>query len=284
MSQNNAVAAVKQDTQRITLDKKTLRKSWWNWTCWGQICYNYERMMGLGFCHSMIPILKKLYPNDKEKQAEGMTRHLTFYNTENTWGCMIPGIVAAMEEERANGAEIDDESINNIKTALMGPLAGIGDAVTQGLVKVILLSMAVDLSMKGSAMGPILFFVLFSAYALGVGYSSYFSGYKLGKNAVVKVLSGGLIKDITEGFGAMGMMVLGGLVATKIPVFTALSFQLGEKPTMIQDLLNQIMPAFLPMAVFLGVYALLRKGLTPAKTMGILFAAGAVLSLLHILG
>lgn len=283
MLENNAAATVNSDTQRIVLDKKTLRKSWWNWTCWGQICYNYERMMGLGFCHSMIPILKKLYPNDKEKQAEGMTRHLTFYNTENTWGCMIPGIVAAMEEERANGAAIDDEAINNIKTALMGPLAGIGDAVTQGLVKVILLSMAIDLAMKGNALGPIMFFVLFSVYALGVGYTSFFSGYKLGKSAVVKVLSGGLIKDITEGFGAMGMMVLGGLVATKIPVSTALSFQLGEKPTMVQDLLNQIMPAFLPMVVFLGVYALLRKGLTPMKTMGILFAAGTVLSLLQIL-
>ncbi len=283
MSENN-IAAVNEATPKVSLDKKTLLKSWWNWTCWGQICYNYERMMGLGFCHSMIPILKKLYPNDKEKQGEGMTRHLTFFNTENTWGCMIPGIVAAMEEERANGAEIDDESINNIKTALMGPIAGIGDAVTQGLVKVILLSMAIDLAMKGNPLGPIMFFVVFSIYALGVGYSSYFSGYRLGKNAVTKVLSGGLIKDITEGFGAMGMMVLGGLVATKIPITTSLSFTLGKDPTLVQNLLNQIMPGLLPMAAFLGVYAMLHKGLTPVKTMIILFIAGIVLSLLHILG
>ena len=48
------------EEKKIVLDKKTLRQSWWNWTCWGQICYNFERMMGLGFCHSMIPILKKL--------------------------------------------------------------------------------------------------------------------------------------------------------------------------------------------------------------------------------
>lgn len=280
---SNVENLVKTETKKISLDKKTLRKSWWNWTSWGQICYNYERMMGLGFCHSMIPILKKLYPNDKQKQAEGMTRHLTFYNTENTWGCMIAGITAAMEEERANGGEIDDDAINNIKTALMGPLAGIGDAVTQGLVKVILLSMAVDLAMKGSAFGPIMFFILFSVYTLGVGYAGYFSGYKLGRNAVVKVLSGGLIKDITEGFGALGMMVLGGLVATKIPVTTPLAIAFGKDPTKIQNLLNQIMPGILPMAVLLGVYALLRKGVTPVKAMIILFIAGAVLALLHIL-
>lgn len=267
----------------ISLDKKTLQKSWWNWTCWGQICYNFERMMGLGFCHSMIPVLKKLYPDNKEKQAEGMTRHLTYFNTENTWGCMIPGIVAAMEEEKANGADVEDETINNIKTALMGPLAGIGDSITQGIVKVLLLTMGIELAMKGSALGPVLFVLLFSAYALIVGYVCYMSGYKLGKNAVVKILNGGLIKDLTEGCGAVGMMVLGGLVATKIGITTPLSFTLGEKVTEVQALLNQIMPSLLPLALFLGVYAMLRKGVKPMKAMLIIFLAAIVFSLLGIL-
>ncbi|HWP50532.1 MAG TPA: PTS system mannose/fructose/sorbose family transporter subunit IID [Clostridia bacterium] len=268
---------------KITLDKATLRKSWWNWTCWGQICYNFERMMGLGFCHSMIPILKKLYPNDKQKQAEGMTRHLTYYNTENTWGCLIPGIVAAMEEEKANGAPVEDETISNIKTALMGPLAGVGDAITQGIVKVILLAIGIELAMQGNALGPILFVVVFSIYALAVGYTCYMTGYKMGKNAVVKILSGGLIKEITEGCGAMGMMVLGGLVATKINIATPLTLKLGEKVTEIQALINQIMPALLPLTLFFIVYALLRKGVTPMKAMGIIFASGIVLSLFGIL-
>lgn len=263
-------------TRTVSLDKKTLRKSWWNWTCWGQICYNFERMMGLGFCHSMIPILKKLYPGDKVKQAEGMTRHLTYYNTENTWGCLIPGIVAAMEEEKANGANVEDETISNIKTALMGPLAGVGDAVTQGIVKVILLAIGIELAMQGNALGPILYVVAFSAYALIVGYVCYMSGYKMGKNAVVKILSGGLIKEITEGCGAMGMMVLGGLVATKIGITTPITFAIGEKVTELQALFNQIMPSLLPVALFFGVYALLRKGITPMKVMGIIFLAGIV--------
>lgn len=260
----------------VSLDKRTLRKSWWNWTCWGQICYNYERMMGLGFCHSMIPILKKLYPNNKEKLAEGMTRHLTYYNTENTWGCLIPGIVAAMEEERANGADVEDETISNIKTALMGPLAGIGDAITQGIVKVLLLSICIELALKGNPLGPVLYVVVFSAYALIVGYLCYMSGYKMGRNAVVKILSGGLIKEITEGCGALGMMVLGGLVATKIGVVTPIAFSIGESVTTLQSQLDLIMPALLPMALFLGVYALLRKGVTPMKVMLFIFIAGVV--------
>ncbi len=39
------------------LPKMSLLKSWFTWICFGQICYNYERMMGLGFAHSMIPVL-----------------------------------------------------------------------------------------------------------------------------------------------------------------------------------------------------------------------------------
>jgi mannose/fructose/N-acetylgalactosamine-specific phosphotransferase system component IID len=270
-------------TKAVSLDKKTLRKSWWNWTCWGQICYNYERMMGLGFCHSMIPILKKLYPNNKAKQADGMTRHLTFYNTENTWGCLIGGIVSAMEEEKANGADVSDESIANIKTALMGPLAGIGDAVTQSIVKVILLAICIEMAAMGNPLGPILYVVAFSAYALGVGYICYMSGYKMGKNAVVKILSSGLIKEITEATAAMGMMVLGGLVATKINITTPITFTLGEKVTQLQAIFDTIMPKLLPMGVFLGTYGLLRKGVTPLKTMVVIFVAGIVFSLLGIL-
>ncbi len=207
----------KCDTSK-KLSKKTLRRSWFAWQCWGQICYNYERMMGLGFCHCMIPVLEELYGGDKEAVAAGLKRHLAYFNTENTWGSIIPGITAAMEEERANGAAIDDDMENNLKTALMGPMAGIGDSVTQSLVKVVLLSIAIGLASQGSALGPILLVVLFSIYALGVGYFCYFSGYRFGKNAVTKLLSGGLVKQLTEGLGAMGMMVIGMTVATKHPI------------------------------------------------------------------
>ena len=81
----------------------------------------------------------------------------------------------------------------------------------------------------------------------------------------------------------MGMMVLGGLVATKINITTPLTLTLGEKVTEIQALINQIMPALLPLSLFFIVYALLRKGVTPMKAMGIIFVAGIVLSLTGIL-
>ena len=42
------------------------------------------------------------------------------------------GLVCSLEEERANGLPIEGEDISAIKTGLMGPLAGVFDALRQG--------------------------------------------------------------------------------------------------------------------------------------------------------
>ena len=265
------------------LSKRALRRSWFDWQCWGQVCYNYERMMGLGFCHCMVPVLTELYGDDKEAIAAGLKRHLSYFNTENNWGSIIPGITAAMEEERANGADIDDDMENNLKTALMGPMAGIGDSVTQSLVKVVLLSIAIGLASQGSALGPVLLVVLFSAYALGVGYFCYMSGYRFGKSAVTKLLAGGLVKQLTEGLGAMGMMVIGCLVATVIPITSPLTFTLASGTIEIQAILDTILPKLLPLVAFACTYGAIKRGVKPTTVIVAMFAIAAVLSLTGVL-
>ena len=101
------------------LDQKTLKKSWLNWVSFGQQCYNYEIMQGLGFASSMIPIINKLYPDDAEARKAALERHLTYYNTENNWGAAVAGIVASMEEEKANMPHniepVDDEDEDDDK-------------------------------------------------------------------------------------------------------------------------------------------------------------------------
>ncbi|MDY5270925.1 PTS system mannose/fructose/sorbose family transporter subunit IID [Tractidigestivibacter sp.] len=265
------------------LSKRALRKSWLIWQSWGQICYNYERMMGLGFCHCMAPVLEELYGDDREAIAAGLKRHLAYFNTENTWGSIIPGITAAMEEQRANGADIDDDIENNLKTALMGPMAGIGDSVTQSLVRVVLLSIAIGLASQGSALGPVLLIVLFSAYALGVGYFCYNAGYRFGKNAVTKLLAGGLVKQLTEGLGAMGMMVLGCLVATVIPIACPITLQLATGTIEVQSILDTILPRLLPLISFLTTYHFIKRGVKPTTVIIAMFVIAIILSPLGIL-
>lgn len=267
----------------VKLQKKDLIRSWLRWVCFGQTCYNYERMQGMGFCHSMIPIIDRLYPN-KEDKAAALKRHLTYYNTENNWGAAIAGIAASMEEERANGAEIDDDAINGIKTSLMGPLAGIGDTVTQSLVKTILLSIGCSLAMTGSVLGPILFLVGMSIYTLGLSYNTYFLGYRSGKTSVTKLLRSGVVKNVSEALGALGMMVLGAMVAANIGISTPFTVTLSGTEVVLQNVLDSILPKMLPLAIFLLTYRLVVKGKKPAYIILGMFVVGIIGSLLNILG
>ena len=130
------------------LTKKDLIKTFILWETMTETCLSYERLMSLGFCHAMTPVINRLYSDDKEERIKALRRHMLFFNTENNWGAFIPGLVASMEEDYANGGNVSEDMIKNIKVGLMGPLAGIGDTVTQGLVKTVTLAIAVDMTLK----------------------------------------------------------------------------------------------------------------------------------------
>lgn len=267
----------------IRLEKSDLRRSWLLWITFGQQCYNFEIMQGLGLCHAMCPIIRRLYPNDAELRRKAIERHLVYYNTENNWGAAIAGITASMEEELAGGAAISDATINSIKAALMGPLAGIGDTVTQSLVKTILLGIACDLALGGNGFSPVFFIGGMTAYALIVSNRAYFLGYESGKTSIIKLLSGGRMQQVTEALSALGLMVLGALVASSIAVTTPLTINAGETSVVLQDVLNAILPGMLPLAAFLGAYKLVNKGWKPVKIILVIFIVGFVGSLLGIL-
>ena len=265
------------------LEKKDLLKSWLIWIHFGQQCYNYEIMQGMGFCHSMNPIVKKLYPEDPEKRGEAINRHLTYYNTENNWGAAVGGITASLEEGMANGENVTGPVIQNIKTALMGPLAGIGDTITQSLVKTITLGIACEMALRGSVFGPILFFLVMSAYCFFISNRAFFIGYRTGRNSVTKLLGSGKVALVTEALGALSMMVVGFLVANNIGIGIPLVIKYGKISVQIQDVLDKIMPKLLPLLIFFGIFALINKGMKPARIILIIFVVGIVGSLLKIL-
>ena len=143
------------ENKQSKLSKKDLNKSIWRWQFFSHANYNYERLQASSFALSMIPIIKKLYPDNKEKQIEAIQRHLGFFNTEPNFGAVIHGITVAMEEEKSDGAPISEEAINSIKVGLMGPLAGLGDTLTQGTIIPLLLAIGISFGEKGNLFGPL---------------------------------------------------------------------------------------------------------------------------------
>ena len=105
------------EPQRI-LSKADVTRSWWLWWFSVEVANSFERLQALACCISMIPVLRKLYKKGDEFNA-ALKRHLQFFNTESTWGAITLGIAVAMEEQKAMGEEIPDETINSIKLSLI---------------------------------------------------------------------------------------------------------------------------------------------------------------------
>ncbi|MDD3267550.1 MAG: PTS system mannose/fructose/sorbose family transporter subunit IID, partial [Burkholderiales bacterium] len=182
--------------------------------CWRstfiQGSWNYERTQSGGWTFALIPAIKKLYKT-KEERVAALKRHLEFFNTHPYLASPIIGVTLALEEERANGAPIDDVTIQGVKVGMMGPLAGIGDPVFWFTVRPILGALAASLAMTGNILGPIIYFIVWNAIRISFMWSTQEFGYKAGSH-ITDDLTGGILQDVTKGASILGMFILGSLV------------------------------------------------------------------------
>ncbi|CDG21161.1 Mannose permease IID component [Xenorhabdus poinarii G6] len=244
--------------------------------------WNFERMQALGFCFSMVPAIRRLYPDNTEERKQAIKRHLEFFNTHPYVAAPILGVTMAMEEQRANGADIDDGAINGIKVGLMGPLAGVGDPIFWGTVRPVFAALGAGIAMSGSLLGPLLFFFLFNLIRLLTRYYGVTYGYKKGMD-IVKDMGGGFLQKMTEGASILGLFVMGALVNswTKIDIPFVISKVpdplTGEmKITTIQTILDKLLPGIAPLLLTFGCMWLLRKKVNPLWIIVGFFAIGII--------
>lgn len=242
------------DIRGVFLRSNLLQGSW-----------NFERMQALGFCYSMVPVIRRLYPDNNDARKQAIKRHLEFFNTHPYVAAPILGVTMAMEEERANGADIDDGAINGIKVGLMGPLAGVGDPIFWGTVRPVFAALGAGIAMTGSLLGPLLFFVLFNLVRLLTLYYGVSYGYKKGID-IVQDIGGGFLQKLTEGASILGLFVMGALVNkwthVNIPLeVSRIKNQTTgvEDVTTVQMILDQLMPGLVPLLLTFACMWLLRR-------------------------
>ena len=119
---------LQNEVRESVLTEKDIKKAYMRWYNCCEISNSYERMQTVSFCYAISSVLKKLYPK-KEEYVAALQRHLNFFNSQGIWGSSLLGVAMALEEEKAIGKDISDETIINVKTGLMGPMAGIGDTI-----------------------------------------------------------------------------------------------------------------------------------------------------------
>jgi PTS system mannose-specific IID component len=262
----------------------------------------------------MIPAIKKLYTT-KDEQSAALKRHLEFFNTQPFVASPILGVTLALEEDRANGAPVEDQAIQGVKVGMMGPLAGVGDPVFWFTLRPILAALGASLALSQNLLGPVLFFVLWNVARMAFMWYTQEFGYRVG-TAITKDLSGGLLGKVTKGASILGMFILGALVMRWVSInfvikvsevqrsagafidwanlpdgyeglhqaFSQYAGGLSLEPTVVttlQDNLNSLIPGLVPLLLTLGCMRLLKKNVSPIVIILALFVIGI---LGHIIG
>ncbi|SFL35205.1 PTS system mannose/fructose/sorbose family transporter subunit IID [Pelosinus propionicus] len=244
----------------VSLTSKDIEMATLRWWLMSHLSYNYQRMQAGGFASMIGPIIQKLYPDKPEEVIAGLKRHMMFFNTEPRWGAVIHGITIALEEQKAKGEDISEETIIDLKSSLMGPLAGIGDTISGALYKPVLLGICLGWASTGSFLGPLAFAIGMIGYDYTITRLSIRKGYQLGTTAVTTILEGGLFKKLTTFFSIMGLFVLGIMVCKFITVDIALQTVIAGKKIVFKELLDQIVPKALPLLLTIVSWRAIMKG------------------------
>ena len=273
---------------KLTPDQRKLVRSVFLRSMWLMFCTSYTKQQGTTFGWTMIPYLEDIYGKETEEFYAAMARHQDFFNTTPGMSPFIFSLVISMEQERKAaldaGKEFDDSSIEAIKIALMGPLAGIGDSVYSGALRIIATGIALGFSQMGSWLGPILFALVYNIPNGLIRYLGAVYGLKLGSSYIAEALSSGALKAFTKGFAVLGLIMTGAMTAQYVSFKTTFVADFGGTAFNLQGVLDQIMPGLLPLGITMAAFAYLRKKNNPVRVLLVRFALSVILTLLKICG
>lgn len=239
-------------------ERKFLKKAFWrSFTLYAAV--SPAKQGASGFCYSMMPCINHFY-KDPEQKKQALERSMSYFNTTIPCSTFIMGLVASMEKENSGKTDFDTNSINAVKSSLMGPLAGIGDSIFWGVLRVIAAGIAVSMGQAGNVLAPLVFLVLFNLPSLLVKYYGTFLGYKLGSQYIQRVYASGLMNILTKAASIVGLIMVGGMTAQMVSFHTTVQMSMnGEAVLNLQEMLDQIFVGIVPLCVTLACYYLLKK-------------------------
>lgn len=260
------------------LTKKDLRRCLNRYIFTRQSPFNYETMQSGGWVYSIHPAMEKIYDGDADLLAEKYKDHFKFYNTHPWMGNIILGACIAIESTKDPDAT---KQAVEMRTALMGPLAGIGDAIIWIMFMTILGAIAAYKALEGSIVGwviaEVIQLVIWFAF-----YKLFFVAYDQGVTFVTT--RSAQLQHITEAASVLGLSVVGALVASTVNVKFGITMSYGEVVQPVNDLLDSIIPHFGNVVTVALIYwGLGRKSMTSGKMIVIVLVAAIVLSAIGIL-
>ncbi|GMU62154.1 MAG: hypothetical protein AMXMBFR34_39170 [Myxococcaceae bacterium] len=150
-----------------------------------QAGFSPEAMQTLGLLYALAPALKHLYP-DEAAQQEATRRHLSPFNTHPYAAAAIVGGIIFYEAKVARGEE-PPEAVTRFKSALMGPLAALGDGFFWLSLRPAVGVLACALVPVVGVLAPVVFLVLYNAVHLWARAWLFWQGLGHGEAVVVRL-------------------------------------------------------------------------------------------------
>lgn len=222
--------------------------------------FNYSNYQGIGYANVIYPALKKHFGSDKKGLYQALEDNCEFYNTNPHFLPFITSLHLVMLENNR-----PEEETRNIKMALMGPLAGIGDSLSQFCLAPLFSTIAASLASDGLVLGPILFFLAMNIILTAIKIGSGLYGYKVGTSFIDKLSE--QMAVVSRMANIVGVTVIAGLAATSVKITVPITFAAGkvdaanaaQKFVTIQGMLDKIAPALLPALFTLLMYYLIKN-------------------------
>lgn len=240
-------------------ERKMLRKAFWrSFTLYAAV--SPAKQGASGFCYSMMPFIDSFYKDKPEEKKAALVRSMSYFNTTIPCSTFIMGLTASMEKKNSEQEDFDANSINAVKSSLMGPLAGIGDSIFWGVLRVIAAGIAVGLGMSGNILAPVVFLLLFNVPSILIRYYGTFLGYRLGSEYIQKMYESGLMSILTKCASIVGLVMVGGMTAGMVTFQSKFELMMeGSSILNLQSMLDQIFVGIEPLGLTLLCYYLLKK-------------------------
>ena len=208
---------------------------------------------------------------------------MEFFNTNPSMVPFIGNLHLAMLDGGANAKEV-----KSIKMALMGPMAGIGDSLSQFCLAPLFATIGASLAQDGLILGPAIFFLGMNITLLIIKLLMGNWGHKLGASIIEKLSS--YMEQISTIAGMIGVTVISGLAVNFVKISTKLQYvaqvsETEEKIISLQEMLDAMLPNMLAV-LYTGLmfYLIKKKKWSTYKLVIFTIIVGILLSVIGILG
>lgn len=267
---------------KLTAEEKKILKSMFirSGTC--SATFNMVKMEANAYTIMMAPAINDLYKDDEEERLAALARANNFFNTHNAFMPLIGGIDYAMSKKIKESGSKDYSAVQDIKIALMGPTAGIGDSFFYNCVRVIAAGIGIGLAEQGNALGPIIFTIIYLGAAEVTRWFGLVLGYTAGGDFIDKVFENGMIQVITKAASILGLGMVGAMVAQMVNIPIVWQINVGGTAVDVNGVLDSVMPGLLSIILVFFLMKQLQKGKRPTTLILLVFIASLLFAFLGI--